>query len=160
MQYCPKCGANVEGLTHHCDCCGAILSPTVSLFTWHAFMMQGSGDLYRYANKVFCKLEKLDAFKYDEHVKSIEVNLYCYPDEIIKAEKIKCNVYYSKLNRKMRINLVVDYSSYVYGDSKLKEQEVINAVLNGIRTAVKKAACSSIYIEDLLDDVEKLIHIQ
>ena len=31
MKWCPKCGADVEGLLYYCDCCGAFLEEKKSV---------------------------------------------------------------------------------------------------------------------------------
>ena len=157
MQYCPRCGANVEGLTQRCDCCGMTLNPQISLFKWHTFMMQASGDLFYYANKVFRKLEAIDKTKYNGCVQNVELNLYCYPDEIICSEKLKNNVYFIRSSRKIRVNIVIDFNTYILGDSIAKELRVIDAVQAGVQIAVDRAKRANINIDSLLTDVEKLL---
>ena len=73
MKFCPNCGANVEGLIHHCDCCGALLSTTSSFFVWHTFVTEASGDLYVFVKEIFQQFNGMDCSAYSDLLQTIEV---------------------------------------------------------------------------------------
>lgn len=122
MRLCPSCGANVEGLTHHCDCCGALLSTTTSFFVWHTFVTEASGDLYSFMKDIFQKFEGIDASQYSNFLQKIEVNVYCYPDSILIEQGIKNRLYFSTARKKASLTVVLNYDDYVYGDRNAKKE--------------------------------------
>ena len=95
MKNCPGCGANVEGLTHHCDCCGALLSTTTSFFIWHTFVTEASGDLYVFMKEIFQKFDGIDYSQHSDILQMIEINVFCYPKSIIIEQGIKNRLYFS-----------------------------------------------------------------
>ncbi len=95
MKNCPSCGANVEGLTHHCDCCGALLNAPTSFFVWHTFVTEASGDLYLLMKELFQQFDGIDFSQYRDILQVVEVNVFCYPASMIDEQGIKNRLYFS-----------------------------------------------------------------
>lgn len=155
MQCCPKCHANVEGLTHHCDCCGALLNPHSSFFTWHTFMVEASGDLYFFTNKVFNRLDQIDTSQYWDVLQAIEVNLFCYPEQIVLDEGIKSGAHFSVKKKKMTLKVVMDYKAYICMNGSQKEHMVIEALQSGFQYLEKKAERSRLNAAGLIAEINK-----
>ena len=128
MKNCPGCGANVEGLTHHCDCCGALLSTTTSFFIWHTFVTEASGDLYVFMKEIFQKFDGIDYSQHSDILQMIEINVFCYPKSIIIEQGIKNRLYFSTARKKLRLTVVLNYDAYICR-SKDEKKEMLRSEL-------------------------------
>lgn len=137
MRNCPNCQANVEGLTHHCDCCGALLQESKSFFRWHVFVTSGSGDLSRYVKELFQHLNSISSTAQSGNYPNFVFEIYCYPEEMIQNLRTKNGVYYSKKRNRLQVKIVVDYERYISGSQRGKREITKAAVQN----AISKARC-------------------
>ena len=137
MKNCPSCGANVEGLTHHCDCCGALLSTTTSFFVWHTFVTEASGDLYVFMKEIFQKIEGIDYSQYSDILQMIEVNAFCYPESIISEQGIKNRLYFSTARKKVSLTVVLNYDEYICSN-KSEKKEILSLELKAGFMRIRK----------------------
>lgn len=128
MKYCPRCHANVEGLVHHCDCCGALLSVNRDFFIWHAFTMSASGDLPDHLKEFFSKANSCNSEGTAANLREIVFDVYCYPAQMLRELKIRERMYYSKGNQKLFIKTVLCYEPYLL-KGKTGKQEMVNHLL-------------------------------
>lgn len=157
MELCSKCGANIEGLVNHCDCCGAPIVMHDDFISWHTFVMQASGDLSFFANKLFLRVVPPNIPLHLEKVRKIEFELYCYPQDIICSERLSTGVYYSKVKGKVRVRVIVDYDVYVSKTTQMRKIMVADAIMQGICLIKKRLAKSDRPILEYLSDIEGLI---
>lgn len=128
MDFCPNCGANIEGLTHHCDCCGMPLISKTTFFTWHTFMTEASGDLYVFVRETFQKLDEVDFSFCANIMQNIEINIFCYPETMITEQRIRNRLYLSPTRRKAKLTIVLHYDDYINA-SKNEKLELLNKEL-------------------------------
>ncbi len=155
MNVCKNCGANVEGLTHHCDCCGALLCTTTSFWVWHTFATEASGDVYTFMREIFCQFDRIDFSKYDNILQTIEVNVFCYPESMIIEQGIKNRLYFSTVRKKASLTVVLNFDKYIGGSRSEKKELVRVALKAGFMRIRKKASAVGSEIDELLDLVEQ-----
>lgn len=138
MNICPNCGANIEGLTHHCDCCGTPLATETSFFTWHTFVTEASGDLYVFMRDLFQKLDEID-FSYCTNIlQNLEINVFCYPESIIMEQKIRNRLYLSTTRKKARLTLVLNYDKYINSSRSEKKELLALELKLGLKRVEEK----------------------
>jgi len=130
QKLCPNCRANVEGLVHRCDCCGAPLDKKPSFFIWHTYMTQESGDLQALTKKIFDEKAVPENPDHLEHVKKIIFDIYCYPQDMLGDMTNKVICYRSK--KECRIRIVLDYEKYVTSNSFEKTEMITDGIIAGI----------------------------
>ena len=153
MKNCPTCGANIDGLTHHCDCCGALLYTMNSFFIWHTFVTQASGDLYVYMREIFHKFDGIDYSKYQDILQTVEVNVFCYPDTIIEEQGIKNRHYFSAARKKVSLKVVLDYNAYVNCDRNLKKELLSTALKTSFMNIRKRCIKHSKNLDQLFNGI-------
>lgn len=79
LKECPNCGADVEGLIHHCDCCGELLYPQKTLFSYMVYEAGPFFDIQIYLNRIFDALAAIPMDSYAVFIKKIEFDFWCYP---------------------------------------------------------------------------------
>lgn len=159
MEFCSHCGANIEGLIDHCDCCGAPIVLRDELVNWNTFMTQASGDLAFWANHLF--REAVSAVK-PPHLKDIQrikFELFCYPEEIISSEKIKTSVYFSSIKKLVRVRIVMDFDAYTSKTSLERKRMVVDSIIQGIHIIQNRIPKSEVLVQQFLCDLEgQIIH--
>ena len=114
LKVCPNCGADVEGLIHHCDCCGELLYPKNNLFSYMVYEAGPFFDIQVYLNKIFDALAAISPDRYDSVIRRIEFDFWCYP-----IKKKTGATYYSS-SRRVIVTIRVEEDSYLYGSKKQK----------------------------------------
>ena len=162
MKYCPNCQANVEGLIHHCDCCGALLNEQQqkSFWAWQSFEM--AYDFHTYVNLSMKKIESIEKLEYKPYFEEIYIGFFCYPAPILEYLKIKKNVRCSLVKKNVNITVVVNYNEFVNSNQEKKQKLVENSILEAIekmelrllKLKVKKI-CFSQKIRTVFDQSDK-----
>lgn len=151
MNICPNCGANIEGLTHHCDCCGTPLATETSFFTWHTFVTEASGDLYVFMRDLFQKLDEID-FSYCTNIlQNLEINVFCYPESIIMEQKIRNRLYLLTTRKKARLTLVLNYDKYINSSRSEKKELLALELKLGLKRVEEK-------VPELEPEIDKCIN--
>lgn len=132
MNFCPKCGADVEGLIYRCDLCGALLNPRVTLFRSVDYTLPACLGFSSLSESMLEALEPDDPANYSSFLEKIEFDLYCWPESLIRSEKVRNRVWYSAKQKFARVSAVVDINDYVYGDKNEKASLIAEALLHGI----------------------------
>ena len=132
MKICPKCGADVEGLIYRCDLCYALLDPRITLFRSVDYTLPACVGFSSLSGSMLEVLEPDDPDQYSSFLKKIEFDLYCWPESLIRSEKVRNRVWYSAKQKFARVSAVVDINDYVYGDKNEKASLIAEALLHGI----------------------------
>lgn len=120
MRYCPECGANVEGLVFRCDCCGANLSVTNPFFIQHTIVMNESGDLCNYVNKIFEILNASDLKEAYSPLSCAVFDIYCLPDNIMREHKTHSKHYVSIKRKKAILTRFICLEDFIQMDREQK----------------------------------------
>lgn len=156
MKNCPYCNANVEGLTHHCDCCGALLNANNDLFLWYVFVTAAAGDVPQHVKGIFKKMNDI-AFKHKEAIPHIKFNFFCYPDEMLHSLGIKESVYCFHKENRVNIKVVIDYEQYVNSTQSEKKCMIRNEIKKTILRLRYRFKESHPCLENFWDDIEIVI---
>ena len=130
QKLCPNCRANVEGLVHRCDCCGAPLDKKPSFFIWHTYMTQESGDLQALTKKIFDEKAVPENLDHLDYAQKIIFDIYCYPQDMLGDVTNK--VIYYRTKKECRIRIVLDYEKYVTSNSFEKTEMITDGIIAGI----------------------------
>ena len=130
QKLCPNCQANVEGLVHRCDCCGAPLDKKPSFFIWHTYMTQESGDLQALTKKIFDEKAVPENPDHLDYAQKIIFDIYCYPQDMLGDMTNK--VIYYRTKKECRIRIVLDYEKYVTSNSFEKTEMITDGIIAGI----------------------------
>ena len=130
QKLCPNCRANVEGLVHRCDCCGATLDKKPSFFIWHTYMTQESGDLQALTKKIFDEKAVPENPDHLDYAQKIIFDIYCYPQDMLGDVTNK--VIYYRTKKECRIRIVLDYEKYVTSNSFEKTEMITDGIIAGI----------------------------
>lgn len=158
MQLCPNCQADITGLIHHCDCCGAPIHQKESFFRWHAFMTADCGDLMVYTREIFDKLEQISDKEVRDDLKSVIFDIFCYPPEMCKELKLSPSIRYSRKQQALRLRLIVNYSEYITGDPSAKRSYIVRTIQSGIDTIRHRQPYASPHLEKRLCEAELILH--
>ena len=131
MKYCPKCNANIEGLTRHCDCCGAPIKVGQDFVIWHLYVTAAAGDLPQYVKKICNELNTV-ASAFNEVTPRLVFEIFCYPDDMIRSLKIKEGIRHSRTKKCVTVKLIVDYERYVGSERSEKELMIAEAIHKSI----------------------------
>lgn len=148
---CPECGADVEGLIHHCDCCGALLHPPKTLFH---YMVYGTGafyDITHYLNLLFDTLDQIDPDPYADFLERIEFDFWCFP-----IEK-KAGVSYYASRKKAIVTIELDAEAYIYGTKEEKLALLLREVRETMKILQKRLAKKNIDPDDLFTKIENAL---
>ena len=156
MKFCRYCGANVEGLVHHCDCCGAPLEISNDIFIWHIFVTSGAGDVPQFVKEQFDKINQIAA-NYQEVLPCITFNIYCYPSEMVQSHRIKDSIRVFSSQRKVSIRLVIDYESYVNSPVSEKKCLIRNAILKTLAQLRHRLDKAHLFLESFWQDIEAAV---
>ena len=130
QKLCPNCRANVEGLVHRCDCCGATLDKKPSFFIWHTYMTQESGDLQALTKKIFDEKAVPENPDHLDYAQKIIFDIYCYPQDMLGDVTNK--VIYYRTKKECCIRIVLDYEKYVTSNSFEKTEMITDGIIAGI----------------------------
>ena len=136
MKICLSCGANIEGLIHHCDCCGAEINPQKKFWLWSSF--ECAYDFHTYVNTIMQSLQSMENIEGCADIEEISLGFYCYPDFMLKSLNIKKSVRYSSLKKNVQISMFVNYFDFVNADRVKKKQIVIHAILEALEMVEKR----------------------
>ena len=137
MKLCPNCGANVEGLIHHCDCCLTLLNPPEKKL-WYANTFEVAFDFHTYVHSVVNKMETIKDIVYWEYFEAIYLDMYCYPTGMVQYLKLKHFVRCSLLQKRVDMRILVDYDAFVQSDKDAKRRMVETAILDSHEVLEKR----------------------
>ncbi len=159
MKYCPKCGADVEGLLHRCDCCGASLEQQQ-----RRFFNCGIYELPQCLGFSSLIYEMVDALqpknpeKYEDFLESVGISMVCYPEWMLMDGNIKNRLNYSQKKKYAGITITVNYNDFVSADNKEKANLVATALLQGIHLLQARLHKSQLRIDDIVAQAEVLLN--
>lgn len=159
MKYCPSCGADVEGLVHYCDCCGATLTPQNNLFHRICYSVQECFGLSKYSDEILEKIEAVNSLQFSDFLDRIDFELVCYPDSLLEAGNVKEKVFFSDKRKLARITVVVDYHDYIFADNKGKEALVARSMHRGIKMLERRLKKYKHSIEELVNRSEEILSV-
>lgn len=148
---CPNCGADVEGLIHHCDCCGTLLNPKKTLFST---MIYGTGVVYDigiYLSQIFDKLDLIKPEPYSEVLQRVEFDFWCFP--IMK----KTGVAYYASRKQAIITIELDVESYIYGTKEEKLTLLKQEVQEKMEMLHGRLTKKKIHIDDLFLQIDEAL---
>ena len=120
LKECPNCGADVEGLIHHCDCCGELLYPAQTLFSYIVYEAGPFFDIQIYLNEIFDKLANVPVEPYQEAIRKIEFDFWCYPI------KKKTGVTYYPSRKQVIVTIRLDNSDYIFCSKREKMKLLVD----------------------------------
>lgn len=128
MKYCPKCGANVEGLIFRCDCCGATLSAIKPFFIQHTRVMVESGDLSNYINRIVEALNASDLKEAYTPLSCVVFEMYCFPESIIMEYKAHNKHYVSIKRKKAILTRLICFEDFIQMEREQKVATVSKVI--------------------------------
>lgn len=156
MEICPHCGANVEGLIHHCDCCGQLLNPKDSFFWWHT--AETCADFGTTIHIIVEELEQLETFPYKKFIKSIELNYFCLTEELFQGKPLRNRVYYSSMRKNAILTFDVEHSQFAGKEKQEKLRIVATAIQSGLHTLQERLLKrKKIDISGLVEEADKVL---
>lgn len=157
MKLCPKCQANVEGLVNYCDCCGASLDTQIHLFTCICHDFPECLGFSALVFDLMDRLEPTDPAQYTAFLEKISFELFCYPESIILAEKLRNRVFYSAKKRFARVTVIVDYNKYVFSERAEKATLVEEAIYKGILLLQARLHKEKLDISGIVEKADNVI---
>lgn len=148
---CPKCGANVEGLVHHCDCCGALLNPKQTLFSRMVYCTGAFFDIDIYLNQIFDKLDNIPPEPYSDVLQRIEFDFWCFPT------KKKTGVKYYASRKYAIVTIELDADEYIYGTKEDKLALLTREVKEKMDMLHQRLLKKKIHIDELFSQVEEAL---
>ena len=119
MKLCPKCEANVEGLIHHCDCCGALLNPEKHFFGH--FCGEVSPDFGWYVQQIMTELNTVDTSKYEDFLEHVGFTCYCYTQWMLDTYNMKSGLRYYENKKYASVTLTIDFNRFAYVNEEKTE---------------------------------------
>ena len=151
LKECPNCGADVEGLIHHCDCCGELLYPKETLFSYMVYEAGSYFDIQLYLNKIFDKLSEVPVAPYQEAIRRIEFDFWCYP-----IKKKPGATYYS--SRKSVIATIrLDNSDYIFCSKQEKMELLVDEMQSKIDILEARLRERKIDCEELFKQIKEIL---
>ena len=162
MKLCPHCGANVEGLIHHCDCCGGLLDTTPHLFSWCS--VDFAHDFGYNAGIIMRQIDTTEISPYEEFLSGIQFNFYSLPESVAQSENLRNRVYYSPSRKTAIVTVVVYFNDYVYADvdkkiytaKDVRMDMVARAISSGLHNLQARLLKSKCSIEDIVTRADKI----
>lgn len=112
MKVCPNCGANIEGLLYRCDCCGAMLSNSNSVFVQYTHTMAETGDLGSYMSNILDIINSSRIYEFFP-LDIIAFDIYCYPENMVMKFNIRNKNYVSLRKKKAILTRIICYEEFV-----------------------------------------------
>ena len=148
---CSKCGANVEGLVHHCDCCGALLNLEQTLFSRMVYCTGAFFDIDIYLNQIFDKLDHISPEPYADILQRIEFDFWCFPI------KKKTGVSYYASRKQAIVTIEVDADEYIYGTKEDKLALLTHKVKEKMDILQQRLAKKKIRVDDLFIQIDNAL---
>lgn len=145
IKICKHCGANIEGLIHHCDCCGALIHPTRSLFYCTVY---GTGiELCGIPDK----LDLIDGEPYADVLQRIDIDIWCF------SPKKKTGAAYYPSRKQAIITVELDIESYVRGTKEEKHALLAREIQEKMNILRERIASRHIHMDDLFLQISKAL---
>ena len=148
---CPKCGADVEGLIHHCDCCGALLHPKNTMFYTMVYSTGAFFDIDQYLNNIFDRLDKISPELYADVLQRIEFDFWCFPI------KKRTGVSYYASRKQAIVTIEVDADEYLYGTKEEKLDLLTREVKEKMEILHNRLLKKNIHIDDLFQHIDEAL---
>lgn len=132
LKTCPNCGANVEGLIHHCDCCSELLYPEKRFLTWLIWEFP-CGFTHVFEQGLIPKLKKFKGDQYSSFLDHIFFDLYCYPKFVIEGQKIRSGVRYYALKKDATVKVVIEATEFANSDVDKKSELIAKSMYEGLQ---------------------------
>ena len=143
---CPNCQANIEGLTHHCDCCGAALDPPNTLFSYTVY-----GTALDGLNSIFDKLDAIDPEPYADVLQCIDVDFWCFPT------KRKSGATYYTSRKKAILTIQLDMEQYIQSSPQAKRALLVKELQNKLDVLHRKLIETGSCTDGLFKDIQQAL---
>jgi len=158
MKWCPKCGADVEGLLYRCDCCGASLKEKKKrFFTCAVYELPQCFGFSSLTYEMIAALQPESPEKYGDFLEEVGIRMICYPESILSNGNIKNLLRYSQKKKHAGLTITVNFNDFVYADREEKASLVATALLNGIHLLQARLYKSKLSIDDIVVQAETLL---
>ena len=155
MIFCPKCGADVEGLLYRCDCCGASLEEKKKrFFTCGVYELPQCFGFSSLTYEMIDALQPENSEKYEAFLEEVGIRMICYPDTMLANGNIKNRLQYSQKKKHAALTITVNFKEYVYADRDEKASLVATALLQGVHLLQKRLLKSKLSIEEIIEQAE------
>ena len=155
MKTCPECQANVDGLIHYCDCCGASLEPqNKRFFTCGIYELPQCFGFSALTREMIAVLQPANPEKYEAFIEEVGVRMVCYPEWILIDGKIKNRLYYSFKKKYAGLTIIVNYAAFVVADREEKAAMVATALLQGIYLLQSRLSKNKYNIDGIVAQAE------
>ena len=151
LKECPNCGADVEGLIHHCDCCGELLYPTQTLFSYMVYEAGPFFDIQLYLNMIFDKLAEVPVEPYQEDIRKIEFDFWCYPI------KKKTGITYYPARRQVLITIRLDNSDYIFCSKRERMKLLVDEMQGKIDLLENRLRERKIDYGKLFEEIKEIL---
>ena len=149
VKFCPNCGADVEGLIHHCDCCGELLYSKKVLFSRMTYCTGAFFDIDVYLNAIFDRLNEIDSVNYEDVLERIEFDFWCFP-----IEK-RPGVRFYPARKRAIVTIEVDDDAYIYGTKEEKRALLTDEISANLKELRRRFQKRGICADDLFVRAEK-----
>ena len=149
LKKCPNCGANVEGLIHHCDCCSTLLYPEKNFITWLIWEFP-SGFSHVFEQKLKPKLKNFKGDQYSSFLDHVFFDLYCYPQFTIENQKMKSGVRYYILQQYATVKVVIEAAEFINLDVDKKSELIAKSMYEGLLVLNSRLHRRKHEIDDLI----------
>ena len=155
MKWCPECGADVEGLLYHCDCCGASLEQQKKqLFNCGIYELPQCLGFSSLIREMVDSIQPNNPEKYEAFLESVGISMVCYPEWILVSGKLKNRLYYSQKKKYAGLTIIVNFNEFVYANREKKASLVATALLKGIHLLQARLSKSKLIIDDIVAQAE------
>ena len=159
MKFCPECGADVEGLVDHCDCCGTSFeSQKQHFFTCGVYELPQCFGFSALTYEMIDALQPKNPEKYRDFLEEVGIRMICYPESILADGNIKNRLQYSQNKRCARLTITVNFNEFVCADKEGKANMVATALLQGIHLLQRRLEKSKRSIDDIVEQAEMLLN--
>jgi len=158
MKWCPKCGADVEGLLYCCDCCGASLEEKRKrFFTCGVYELPQCFGFSSLTYEMIDILQPKQPEKYESFLSEVGIRMICYPESILVDGNIKNRLRYSQKKKYAGLTIVVNFNEFVYANREEKANLVATALLQGVHLLQTRLSKSQLSIDDIVVQAEALL---
>ena len=118
---CPNCGANMEGLVQHCDCCGAVLDRKKAFLFFSAVAWRSAAavimELLHPVETVFA--QRYGKTSFSEALDQIGILPLCFPEEMHREPDIAKERRYVTLKKRYAdLRLHISYEKLIAGNQE------------------------------------------
>ena len=158
MEWCPECGADVEGLLYRCDCCGASLEEKKKrFFTCGVYELPQCLGFSSLIYEMVDALQPEHPEKYESFLEEVGIRMICYPEAILVDGNIKNLLKYSQKKKYAGLTITVNFNEYIYADREERANLVATALLQGIHMLQARLYKSKLSIDDIVAQAETLL---